>query len=333
MAFISFSTNQFEPEDRLEAAQEAYGAMANVELHAQKNTHPDIQTRVRLLPGVSIAHVTTSSLKATRGKRQVTDGNDDITFLIHPGGSGVWQSNLQSNPSLLCVPGSARVVMNYQSGSVDFQGDSVEFLSVAFSRSQLAPFLQSSNKLYDHLFHHNETLNHITRIALDLTQQSNDIDNATTMQITRQLFDLACLTLGSKRSVGFHASRSSLKKARLKAIKIDINTHFRLPLSLDDLALRHKVSTSYIRSLFRDEGTSFTDYLLEKRLTSALNELTSPSLTPPPVQEVAFRSGFNNLSWFYNAFKARFGMPPGEARELAQISLLQQGEPPNQHLP
>ncbi|WP_235937283.1 helix-turn-helix transcriptional regulator [Vreelandella azerica] len=269
-----------------------------------------------MLPGVSIAHTTTSSLKALRGTRQVTDGNDDITFLIHPGGSGAWQSNLEASPSLLCVPGSARVVMNYQSGSVEFQGDHVEFLSVAFSRSQLMPFLKNTNNLHDHLLQRSETLNHITRIALELTQRSNDIDNAATLQVTRQLFDLASLTLGAKRSVGFHASRSSLKQARFKALKIDINTHFRLPLSLDDLALRHKVSTSYIRSLFRDEGTSFTNYLLEKRLTSAFDELASPSLFPPHVKEVAYRSGFNNLSWFYNAFKVRFGVPPGEVREL-----------------
>lgn len=322
MAFISFSTEQFEPQDKLEAAQEVYGAMANVELYNAREATPNIQTRVRLLPGISIAHVTTTALCARRGSRQITDGNDDITFLIHPGGPGVWQSNLESNRSLLCVPGSARLVMNYQSGSVDFRGEQAEFLSVAFSRNLLAPFLENADKGYDHLIQHSETLKHITRIALDLTQCNQDLDAATEKQFTRQLFDLASLTLGAKQNVNFEASRSSLKKARLKAIKIDINAHFRLQFSLEDLALRHGVSTSYIRSLFRAENTSFTDYLLDKRLTSAFNELTAPSLTPPRIQEVAYRSGFNNLSWFYSAFKERFAMTPGDAREHAFIAFL-----------
>lgn len=317
MAFISFSTSQFEPRDRLEAAQEIYGAMANIQLKAPNNIPPNIQTRVRLLPGVSIAHVTTSTLKALREKQQVTDGNDDITFLIHPGGPGVWQSNLQAHPSLLCAPGCARIVMNHQSGSVDFQGDRVEFLSVAFERSKLEPFLRDSNKVNAHLYHHSETLNHLTRIALDLTQTNHEIDTATTLQMTSQLFDFACLTLGAKRCAGFQARRSSLKQARLKAIKTDINLHFRLPLSLDHLAAKHNVSTSYIRSLFRDEDTSFTDYLLEKRLHSAFDELTSAADNQYHVHDIAYRAGFNNLSWFYNAFKGRFGMTPGEARELA----------------
>lgn len=169
MAFISFSTNDFAPNERLEAAQDIYSAIAQVQLDAPKKQTPHVETRIKLLPGISIANVTASSLHAARKSPQVVDGNDDITFLIHPGGQGGWLSHLQAHDTLACTPGRARIVLNHQSGSVDFHGERVNFLSVAFSRAQLAPLIHGLDRVPKTLLPPSEPLQHIIRIALSLT--------------------------------------------------------------------------------------------------------------------------------------------------------------------
>ncbi|MGM0856622.1 MAG: helix-turn-helix transcriptional regulator [Pseudomonadota bacterium] len=322
MAFFSFSTDDFAPGERLEAAQDIYSAIAEVQLDAPKKQTPHVQTRIRLLPGVSIANVTASSLHASRKSPQVVDGNDDITFLIHPGGQGGWLSHLQAHDSLACTPGRARIVINHQSGSVDFHGERVNFLSVAFSRAQLAPHIRDLDRLPKALLPPGEPLQHLTRIALALTYQPDSIEGASTTELRDQLFDLACLSLGATPEAGFHSRRGGLRQARLRAIKADIKYNARTFLCLEDLAVRHTVSPSYIRALFNSEDTSFTDYLLEQRLQLALSALTNHQTPQRSVSDIAFNSGFNHLSWFYRAFKSRFGIPPGEARNIDTDSRL-----------
>lgn len=316
MAFFSFSTEDYAPSDRLEAAQDIYSAMAQVQLDAPRNQVPHVETRVRLLPGVSIARVTASSLHAARETPQVADGNDDITLLINPGGPGGWLSHLQAHESLACTPGRARVVYNHQSGSVDFHGERVNFLSVAFSRAQLAPLLGDMDRLPKHLLSPGESLKHLSRLSLALTKCPDALESQPTSQLTNQLLDLACLALGATPEASEHAQRGGLREARLKAIKADINIHARTPITLNDLARRHSVSPSYIRALFTHADTSFTDYLVEQRLQRAFSALTSPLSAKRSVSDVALHSGFNHLSWFYRAFKQRFGVTPGEARAL-----------------
>lgn len=327
MAFFSFSTNDFAPSDRLEAAQEIYSTMAQVRLHSAKKQTPHVETRIRLLPGVSIANVTASSLSASRKSPQVADGNDDITFLIHPGGQGGWLSHLQAHDSLACTPGRARIVLNHQSGSVDFHGEQVNFVSIAFDRVQLAPLIRDLDHLPNQLLPPGEPLQHLTRIALELTQSHNTVETAFTEQLKGQLFDLACLALGATPDAAVRSQRGGLREARLKAIKADIKYNARTSLCLEDLAIRHGVSPSYIRALFNSEGTSFTDYLLEQRLQLAFDALTNCHTPPRPISDIAFSTGFNHLSWFYRAFKNRFGVPPGEARDITLVP------DDNDHLP
>ncbi|MCA1773288.1 MAG: helix-turn-helix transcriptional regulator [Halomonas sp.] len=317
MAFFSFSTDDFAPSERLEAAQDIYSAMAQVQLDAPRKQVPHVETRIRLLPGISIARVTASSLHAARETPQVADGNDDITLLIHPGGPGGWLSHLQAHDSLACTPGRARVVYNHQSGSVDFHGERVNFLSVAFSRAQLAPLLGDMDRLPKHLLSPGESLQHLSRISLALTKCSDALDGQPTSELTNQLLDLACLALGATPEASEHAKRGGLREARLKTIKADINVHARTPITLNDLARRHCVSPSYIRALFNHAGTSFTDYLVEQRLQRAFSALTSPHSAQRSVSDIALHSGFNHLSWFYRAFKQRFGVTPGEVRNIS----------------
>lgn len=317
MTFIAFSTSDFAVSERLEAAQEVYSAISQVSLLTRRNQVPHVETRIRLLPGVSIANVTSSSLRAARESPQVVDGNDDITFLIHPGGEGGWLSHLKSHDSLALKPGGARLVFNHQSGSVDFFGERANFLSIAFPRAQLGPLIKQMDHLPKNLLPPSEPLHHLIRLALSLTACSDALEVSSTLSYSRQMLDLACLALVAKRDAAMHAQRGSLRDARLRAIKSDIKLHARSSLSLDQLASRHGVSPSYIRALFSSQGTSFTDYLLEQRLQLAFAMLTNPNARRRSISEIAFQSGFNHLSWFYRAFRNRFGCAPGEARAAA----------------
>jgi AraC-like DNA-binding protein len=103
---------------------------------------------------------------------------------------------------------------------------------------------------------------------------------------------------------------------RLKAIKADIRANTGNPrFSLEWLAARHGISPRYLRALFYGEGTSFTDFVLEARLSHAYRLLTDPRFSDRNVSAIAFESGFGDLSWFYQAFRRRFGMTPRDLRE------------------
>ncbi len=56
-------------------------------------------------------------------------------------------------------------------------------------------------------------------------------------------------------------------------------------------------------------GITPTDYVNELRLSYAANLLMSSNLN---ATEICYECGFQNVSWFYNEFANRFGVPPGQ---------------------
>ncbi|MCT6562857.1 hypothetical protein N4307_14865, partial [Staphylococcus aureus] len=83
-----------------------------------------------------------------------------------------------------------------------------------------------------------------------------------------------------------------LRQARLKAIQADLRVHAgRGDLSLEWVATRHAISPRYVRALFEQVGTSFSDYLLELRLQRAWALLHSPAQAGTAVSALAFDAG------------------------------------------
>lgn len=139
------------------------------------------------------------------------------------------------------------------------------------------------------------------------------------LEQTNRLLDLAALAVGANRDYEVHARQRGLKQARMKAVKADLLIHAcRGDLSLDWLARRHGISPGYIRAMFKKEGTSFTDYLLNLRLQKAFDCLCDPACMSKTITDIVYIAGFNNPSWFYRAFKQRFGVSPGDVRAFQQ---------------
>jgi AraC-like DNA-binding protein len=74
------------------------------------------------------------------------------------------------------------------------------------------------------------------------------------------------------------------------------------------------ISSRYVHKLFAASNTTFSSYILAKRLEHIRNDLLAPVCRSQPISTLAFRWGFNDLSSFNRAFKSRFGCSPSRFR-------------------
>jgi AraC-like DNA-binding protein len=133
--------------------------------------------------------------------------------------------------------------------------------------------------------------------------------------IAAHLCDLVSVTLGATRDAVAVAEGRGIRAARLRAIKADIERHLaQSDLSPIAVARRQRVSDSYIRKLFESEGTSFSEFLLVRRLVRAHRMLTNPRQADRSISSLAFDCGFGDLSYFNRTFKRAYGSPPSEIR-------------------
>ncbi len=74
-------------------------------------------------------------------------------------------------------------------------------------------------------------------------------------------------------------------------------------------SLAGKTREHTTRCMKKYYGVTPSDYVNELRLSYAANLLMSSNLN---ATEICYECGFQNVSWFYNEFTARFGVTPGQ---------------------
>jgi AraC-like DNA-binding protein len=93
-----------------------------------------------------------------------------------------------------------------------------------------------------------------------------------------------------------------------------INSHFREDLSLDQVADFVGFSRYYFsRSFKKRMGYSYSEYLVQKRLQSAVDLLIRTDL---PIREVAEQSGFGSVASFNRVFRESKNCTPTQYRAL-----------------
>lgn len=94
-----------------------------------------------------------------------------------------------------------------------------------------------------------------------------------------------------------------------------VRRHFGDPqLSPQALADHMQVSVRTIHKRFEAAETSFGRALLDLRLDASRRALVDPRCHGLTVTQIAYGAGFSDLSHFTKAFRARYGMPPGQFR-------------------
>ncbi len=83
--------------------------------------------------------------------------------------------------------------------------------------------------------------------------------------------------------------------------------------SLNNVAKRCSVSAAYVSSTVKEAtGKTFKEHLMEKRLSKAETLLKTTSL---PVGDIIITVGYENTSYFYRIFTAKYGMSPKTYRK------------------
>jgi AraC-like DNA-binding protein len=135
------------------------------------------------------------------------------------------------------------------------------------------------------------------------------------------IYDLVALTLGATRDAAETAKNGGLRAARLHAIKADILASLsRHGLPLAEIAVRHGVSPRYVQMLFESEGLTFSQFMLDQRLTRAHRMLTDPRFAGRTITAIADAAGFGDLSHFNRSFRRRYGESPSDVRAAARGS-------------
>ena len=127
--------------------------------------------------------------------------------------------------------------------------------------------------------------------------------------------DLALFSLGTVQERKSLDMQNSVQAFRLASLKKDIENNLSHPdLSAEWVANREGISARYLRSLFLQERTNFTQYVLERKLQKAYGKLTNPSFRFQNISHIAFDVGFGDLSYFIRCFKKRFDATPSDIR-------------------
>jgi AraC-like DNA-binding protein len=133
--------------------------------------------------------------------------------------------------------------------------------------------------------------------------------------VATHVYDLIALTLGAGRDAAEIAKSRGARAARLRAIEADIADRLaEADLSVTTIAARHRLPVRYVQRLFEVEGNTFTDYVLDARLTRAHRMLIDPRRRRLKIATIAAEAGFSDMSYFHRTFRRRYGDTPSGVR-------------------
>jgi AraC-like DNA-binding protein len=146
-----------------------------------------------------------------------------------------------------------------------------------------------------------------------LTRHWDDIPEAamnTVADTLARLIGIACGAAAAEQP-------DAVRAGRLVEAKRHIDRHLADPdLSPASVAAALGIGVRTLHLLFEPTGASFARHMLRRRLEECRTALLS--CPTRPVTDIAFGWGFSNLSTFYRAFQAAFGMRPGELRAASR---------------
>ncbi|AWN54433.1 helix-turn-helix domain-containing protein [Methylobacterium sp. 17Sr1-1] len=306
----TFSTDEIEPEQRLEAWRALVGLTHEVEGSAHA-FHGKVSSTA--FGSMVASEMSASPLTVARSpQRARRDGLDHIVLHLTTADFAV-----DVEGASLHVPRGAITVNTlsrpFRRGAAAERNSQI----LSLSRDLVVEFLPDPEAFHGRVLHRGfgDILGAHMRTLVEHGTAISPSEAAGVARATAQLI-----------AAGLEPTRtrwSAAKQGRDAALSVRcrryIEAHLRSPgLTPDSICREMGVSRSVLYRLFEDEG-GVAGYIRARRLSTARSLLASAD-TSVRVSEIGSALGFTDATSFSRAFKAAFGMSPSEAIGLSGTS-------------
>jgi AraC family transcriptional regulator, positive regulator of tynA and feaB len=261
--------------------------------------------------GIFFARVAGDGQFVYRDPEAITSKDQAVYFLNfqHKGHAEVEQAGQSSN----LKPGSFALIDAMQPFRMKVSDD-FDQLSIKIPHSLLKPLLAHPSNALARCISDDSLGGRLAIKALAaLADEGDSISGEFSRIALEHALQLTALVLDQHHhSPSGHRTKRTLNALRSRAIEIMQSELDDADFSPADVAQQLGVSLRYLQASFTQSNTSIRDWVLEERLGRCRAELVKPSRIDQSIANVAYSHGFNDLSYFNRAFKARYGYAPSK---------------------
>jgi AraC-like DNA-binding protein len=292
--------------------EELCRGFCRMDIEPSEHDHIDCQTTYTSISSVALARPTGLSGRFMRTHEVLSDGHDDLLLFsairgrvqIEQGRSSVSLSQGQ-----MCLAEMNTFCAVELHNTNEFTATRIPRRSVL----QLAP--RAEDKLCRPLAHDRALQTMLERYTELCMNVAPSLDAVGQQRAAQHLVDMTGLLLGSGGDIAELPTQRGYSAARLDLIKADVLKNLdRTQLTIDAIARDHNLSPRQVQRLFAHSGATFTEFVLEQRLSLAYRLLSDPGCFHRKVSDIAYSSGFGDLSYFNREFRRRFGDTPNGIR-------------------
>ncbi|MEZ5650040.1 MAG: helix-turn-helix transcriptional regulator [Burkholderiaceae bacterium] len=303
-ASLHFSTLALPSARRAHALRDLFDRSICMEIDAEPGQA--VEMSMHLAPGLRRAQMLSAlTAKVTRPAPRLADGEDTVCLMIKTGGHLALTQRRHEG-----IPKDGDAVLLVYREPVHLRFVDATYLSVRVPYAALSPLADVSAAAARCIPGQSEALSLLRAYVGSLPDRVGD--TALSRLVASHVYDLMALAIGATAEGRELANQRGARAARLRAIEADLTRDPSLPL--DRLATRHGISPRYVQLLFEEQGTTFSEFALSRRLDAAHGMLRSPRYASWTIGAIAFEAGFGDLSYFNRRFKRRYAMTPGELR-------------------
>jgi len=155
----------------------------------------------------------------------------------------------------------------------------------------------------------------VTALVTELTRHLDAFESARDTRIGTALLDLLSLAVATRLDRLGAVPAESRQNAMTLRVRAFIESHLGDPeLSPAMIAAAHHISVRALHKLYEYEDQPIAASIRRRRLERIRQDLLDPSLGSRPVSAIGARWGFRDAPVFGRAFRAAYGLPPGEYR-------------------
>jgi AraC-like DNA-binding protein len=276
----------------------------------------ELDILLRALPGLAIATITTSPILSSHTSMMID--NDDPVIVVNQSGSATYKQN---GHETTIGPGEAILTTSGLPGTAVGHTTRRQ-TNWRVSRALIAPLVANFDEAIGKPIGRGNPALPFFLSYLDVLNDSRSLaDPGLRRAVVTHMLDLGALMLGARADAAEVANKRGVVAARMRSIKTHILSQIgSATLTAATVAIKHGISTSYVRKLFEAEGTSFTEFVLTQRLAAAYRMLTDLRFTDRSISRIAHDAGFNDISHFNRSFRRVYGASPTDVQREAPRS-------------